>query len=34
VPTILAAYGAVIWFKGFKHEDRALFRFHSAPAAA
>jgi O-antigen/teichoic acid export membrane protein len=26
IPAILAAYGAVIWSKGFGHEDRALFR--------
>ena len=26
IPAILAAYGALIWFKGFGSEDRALFR--------
>jgi O-antigen/teichoic acid export membrane protein len=30
VPAILAAYGAVIWFKGFGSEDRALFRLRPA----
>jgi len=32
IPLILAIYGVVIWFKGFRHEDRELFRM-SAPAA-
>jgi O-antigen/teichoic acid export membrane protein len=32
VPLILAAYGAVIWFKGFNRDDRALFRFKAAEA--
>ncbi|MCA1661366.1 MAG: lipopolysaccharide biosynthesis protein, partial [Novosphingobium sp.] len=26
IPLILIGYGAVIWRKGFGHEDRALFR--------
>src|SRR5690606_6178334 len=26
VPLILAAYGAVVWYRGFGHEDRELFR--------
>lgn len=26
IPAILAAFGAVLWFKGFGHEDRELFR--------
>jgi O-antigen/teichoic acid export membrane protein len=30
VPLILAAYGAVIWVRGFTHEDRALFRMGKA----
>jgi O-antigen/teichoic acid export membrane protein len=34
VPMILGAYGAVIWFKGFSEDDRALFRFHKATSAA
>ena len=33
IPAILAAYGAVIWRKGFAHEDRALFR-RSKPDAS
>ena len=33
VPLILGAYGAVIWFKGFNQDDRALFRFHKAAEA-
>ena len=32
VPLILGTYGAVIWFKGFKSEDRALFRFQPGQA--
>ncbi|WP_414900747.1 lipopolysaccharide biosynthesis protein [Sphingomonas flavalba] len=32
LPLILVTYGAVIWYKGFTHEDRVLFR--RAPAAA
>ena len=27
VPLILAAYGAVIWYRGFGEEDRVLFSF-------
>jgi O-antigen/teichoic acid export membrane protein len=37
VPAILAAYGAVIWYRGFGKEDRMLFSLKpgkSAPAAA
>ena len=34
VPAILAAYGAVIWFRGFGHEDRVLFRFTPKEEAA
>jgi hypothetical protein len=34
VPLILATYGAVIWYKGFNRDDRALFRFHEKAAAA
>jgi hypothetical protein len=30
IPLILLSYGAVIWFKGFTHEDRALFRMREA----
>ena len=26
IPAILAAFGAVLWFKGFGPEDRELFR--------
>lgn len=26
IPAILGAYGAVIWYKGFGHDDRELFR--------
>jgi O-antigen/teichoic acid export membrane protein len=26
IPAILAAFGAVLWYKGFGHEDRELFR--------
>jgi hypothetical protein len=26
IPAILAAFGAVLWVKGFGHEDRELFR--------
>ena len=32
IPAILAAYGAVIWYRGFGHEDRELFRMNT-PAA-
>ena len=34
IPAILATYGAVIWYRGFNREDRALFRFRAQPAAA
>ena len=26
IPAILAAFGAILWFKGFGHEDRELFK--------
>ena len=32
VPLILGTYGAVIWYKGFNRDDRALFRFQAAKA--
>ena len=32
IPLILLSYGAVIWFRGFTHEDRALFRMREAPS--
>jgi len=32
VPLILGTYGAVIWYKGFTRDDRALFRFQAAEA--
>jgi O-antigen/teichoic acid export membrane protein len=28
VPAILFAFGLVVWYRGFTHEDRALFRKH------
>lgn len=31
VPAILLAYGAIIWFVGFREEDRVLFRRNLAP---
>ena len=34
VPLILGIYGIVIWRKAFSQEDRALFRFRPARAAA
>jgi O-antigen/teichoic acid export membrane protein len=30
VPLILTSYGAVIWYRGFTHEDRLLFRMKEA----
>jgi O-antigen/teichoic acid export membrane protein len=33
VPLILGTYCAVIWYRGFNRDDRALFRFHPKPAA-
>ncbi|WP_174274757.1 lipopolysaccharide biosynthesis protein [Sphingomonas bacterium] len=30
VPIILGSYGAIIWYRGFKEQDRALFRFGRA----
>jgi O-antigen/teichoic acid export membrane protein len=32
IPLILLSYGAMIWYKGFTHEDRALFRMKDAAA--
>ena len=32
VPLILAAYGAVIWYRGFGEEDRLLFRKAKTPS--
>jgi len=32
VPLILGTFGAIIWFKGFNHDDRALFRKNEVPA--
>ncbi|WP_116090303.1 lipopolysaccharide biosynthesis protein [Sphingomonas crusticola] len=32
VPLILGTFGAIIWFKGFNQDDRALFRSHEAAA--
>jgi O-antigen/teichoic acid export membrane protein len=32
VPLILCTFGAIIWFKGFNQDDRALFRKHKVPA--
>jgi hypothetical protein len=26
IPAILAAFGTVVWLKGFTHDDRVLFR--------
>ena len=38
VPLILFTFGLVVWYRGFTHEDRALFRKHGheepTPAAA
>jgi len=28
VPSILGTFGAIVWFKGFNRDDRALFRNH------
>ena len=33
VPLTLGVYGAVIWYKGFSEDDRALFRFHKAASS-
>ena len=33
VPVILASYGAIIWYWGFKEQDRALFRFKKGASA-
>ncbi|WP_156680411.1 lipopolysaccharide biosynthesis protein [Sphingomonas profundi] len=32
IPAILGVYGAVIWYRGFGHEDRELFRMRAPPA--
>ncbi|UAK25414.1 lipopolysaccharide biosynthesis protein [Sphingomonas nostoxanthinifaciens] len=32
VPLILGIYGAVVWYRGFNTDDRALFRFEPARA--
>ena len=32
VPLILAAYGTVVWYRGFGHEDRELFRMRKKDA--
>ena len=32
LPCILLSYGLVIWYKGFTHEDRVLFRLKDAKA--
>jgi len=32
VPLILGTFGAIVWFKGFNHDDRALFRKNEVPA--
>ena len=29
IPAILGVYGAVIWYRGFGHEDRELFRLRT-----
>ncbi|WP_420138816.1 lipopolysaccharide biosynthesis protein [Sphingomonas sp.] len=34
VPLILGTFSAIIWFKGFNHDDRALFRSHEDATAA
>ena len=34
IPAILGVYGAVIWYRGFTPEDRALFRLRHAAIAA
>jgi O-antigen/teichoic acid export membrane protein len=34
IPTILFAFGLVIWLRGFTHEDRVLFRRHGDEGAA
>lgn len=33
IPLILGSYGLVIWYKGFTHEDRILFRLKDKAAA-
>jgi len=33
VPSILGTFGAIIWYKGFNQDDRALFRKHEAATA-
>jgi len=32
VPLILGTFGAIIWYKGFNQDDRALFRKNEVPA--
>jgi hypothetical protein len=32
IPAILGVYGAIIWYRGFGPEDRALFRLRAPPA--
>lgn len=32
VPLILCTFGAIVWFRGFNHDDRALFRKNEVPA--
>ena len=32
IPAILLTYGAIIWFVGFRPEDRVLFRRNMTPA--
>ena len=31
IPAILLTYGAIIWFLGFREDDRVLFRRNLAP---
>ena len=33
IPAILAAFGAVLWFKGFGPQDRELFKMRKADIA-
>jgi hypothetical protein len=32
VPVILATFGAIVWQRGFTHEDRVLFRTRGGEA--
>jgi hypothetical protein len=34
VPMILGTFSAIIWFKAFNHDDRALFRNHESPTVS